>query len=88
MNIEVTKKDIKRIGNTLQGDENGNTCIVCDGETSSIEEILLRSILKCFGEEYKILSSNDFVWNEGDPMEKWDIEFHTNLPFDKVCEIK
>jgi hypothetical protein len=81
MNIEVVKEDIRHIGNTQQGDENGNTCIVCNGETSNIEEILLRSILKCFGDEYKILSSNDFVWNEGEPTEKWGVEFHTNLPF-------
>lgn len=88
MVVEVEKDDIKRIGNTMSADDDGNTCIICNGETSHIEVILLRSILKCFGEEYKILSEEDFVWHEDDTMEEWGIEIKTNLPFDKVLEIK
>ena len=52
MNIEVKKEDIKKIGNTKYN-EGGFLAIVCDGDTSNIEEILLRTILKCFGDEYK-----------------------------------
>ena len=88
MVLEVEKEDIKHIGNTMSADNDGNTCIICDGDTYHLEVILLRSILKCFGEEYKILSEEDFVWHEDDPMEEWDIEIKTNLPFDKVLEIK
>ena len=53
MNIEVKKEDIKKIGNTKYN-EGGFLAIVCDGDTSNIEEILLRTILKCFGDEYKV----------------------------------
>ena len=54
MNIEVKKEDIKKIGNTKYN-EGGFLAIVCDGDTFSIEEILLKSILKCFGDEYKVV---------------------------------
>lgn len=62
MNIQVEKKDIRKIGNTCYNEE-GFLAIECDGDTSNIEEILLRSILKCFGDEYKIIETKDFtIW--------------------------
>ena len=54
MNIDVKKDDIKKIGHTCYN-EGGFLAIVCDGDTFSIEEILLKSILKCFGDEYKVV---------------------------------
>ena len=82
MNIEVKKEDIKKIGNTKYN-EGGFLAIVCDGDTSNIEEILLRSILKCFGDEYKIIKTEVFIWkNEEGEEEVFDILYITNLPYE------
>jgi hypothetical protein len=81
MNLDLIKEDLKRIGNT-QCEKNGFLCIICSGETTNIEQILLRNILKLFG-EYEILETNDFAWSEEDA-EKWkfDIEILTNMPIE------
>ena len=60
MTIEVEKEDIRKIGN-VWSNENGFLAIICNGDTANIEEILLRTILKCFGEEYHIVSAEDFI---------------------------
>ena len=87
MNIQVEKEDINKIGYTGYK-ENGFLAIICNGDTANIEEILLRSILKCFGEEYHIVSAEDFIWQEDDYNEwDFDIEFITNLPYEKYDEI-
>ena len=83
MNIEVTKEDIKRIGYACYN-EDGFLAIMCDGNTCNIEDILLRSILKCFGDEYKVIKREDYIWeNEEDGEEVYDILFITNLPYEK-----
>jgi hypothetical protein len=87
MYLTVEKNDITRIGNTAFN-KNGNLALVCSGETSNIEHILLRSILKCFGEEYKIVSREDDIWVNVKGEEVYDILFTTNLPyslFESVC---
>ena len=86
MNIQVEKEDINKIGYTGYK-ENGFLAIICNGDTANIEEILLRSILKCFGEEYHIVSAEDFIWEEDD-YDEWDfdIEFITNLPYEVYNE--
>jgi hypothetical protein len=81
MNIEVVKEDIKKIGNTKYN-EGGFLAIVCDGDTSNIEEILLRTILKCFGDEYKVIKAEDDVWEDINGEEVYDILFITNLPYE------
>ena len=83
MNIQVEKEDISKIGYTRYK-ENGFLAIICNGDTANIEEILLRSILKCFGEEYHIVSSEDYIWqdDEGDGDDVYEIEFITNLPYE------
>ena len=81
MKIEVTKEDIKRIGHTCYN-EGGYLAIVCDGDTSNIEEILLRSILKCFGDEYKVIKAEDDIWKDINGEEVYDILFITNLPYE------
>lgn len=86
MNVTVEKNDIKKIGNTAFN-KNGNLAIVCNGETSNIEEILLRSILKCFGEEYKVISSEDNIWVNVKGEEVYDILFTTNLPYELFEEV-
>ena len=82
MNIEVTKEDIKKIGYACYN-EGGFLAIICDGDTCNIEEILLRSILKCFGDEYKIIKTEVFIWkNEEGEEEVFDILYITNLPYE------
>ena len=48
MTIEVEKSDITRIGHTCHS-KDGFLEIFCKPDTANLEEILLRSILKCFG---------------------------------------
>ena len=81
MNIEVTKEDIKKIGYACYN-EGGFLAIVCDGDTFSIEEILLKSILKCFGDEYKVVKAEDDIWETFKGEEVYDILFITNLPYE------
>ena len=76
MGLDVQKEDIKLIGHTAYG-EDGNTAIICSGESYAIEKIFLRNILKCFGDEYKIISEEDYD-GYGDN----DIVLMTNLPYD------
>ena len=74
MNIDVQKSDIKHIGHTMYGDDNGNLIILCHCDTAGIEQILLRSILRCFG-DYMITEEFDADENF------YQIGFRTNLPF-------
>ena len=87
-NIEVNKHDLLKIGNSMIGDDNGNTVIICNGKAANIEEILLRSILKEFGDEYKILGVYDFSWGEEDAKNfNADIRFVTNLPYSIATDL-
>ena len=70
--ILVCKEDINQIGIQAYV-ENGNMVFVCSGETCHIESILLRNILRCFG-DYKIV-------NEIDYYEENELGFETNLPY-------
>ena len=81
MNIEVVKEDIKRIGHTCYN-EDGFLAIVCDGDTSNIEEILLRSILKCFGDDYKVIKTEDYIWENDEGEVVYEILYVTNLPYE------
>ena len=87
MNIEVTKEDIKKVGYTWYN-EGGFLAIVCDGDTSNIEEILLRSILKCFGDDYRVIKAEDYIWENINGEEVYDILFITNLPYEIFEKIK
>ena len=79
MKIGVTKEDIKKIGYACYN-EGGFLAIVCHDDTTEIEEILLRSILKCFGDEYKVIDVKDYILNEVD--EVYDGMIITNLPYE------
>lgn len=81
MNIEVVKEDIKRIGHTCYN-EGGSLAIMCDGDTSNIEEILLRTILKCFGDDYKVIKTEDFIWENDEGEVVYEILYVTNLPYE------
>ena len=87
MNIDVKKEDIKKIGNTKYN-EGGFLAIICDGDTCNIEEILLRSILKCFGDDYKVIKAEDYIWEDSKGEEVYDILFITNLPYEIYEKLK
>jgi hypothetical protein len=87
MNIEVVKEDIKRIGHTCYN-EGGSLAIMCDGDTCNIEEILLRSILKCFGDDYKVIKTEDFIWENDEGEVVYEILYVTNLPYEIFEKIK
>ena len=74
MTIEVEKSDITRIGHTCHS-KDGFLEIFCKPDTANLEEILLRSILKCFGEDYIIVKSEDAAYMDS-------ISFLTNLPYE------
>lgn len=80
INFIFEKSDIHRIGHTGIN-EGGNTAILCNLDTANIEEILLRNILKCFGENYKIVERLDYP-QTADIEQVEAIEFITNLPFE------
>ena len=87
MNIEVTKEDIQKIGNTKYN-EGGFLAIICDGDTCNIEEILLRSILKCFGDDYKVIKTEDYIWENDEGEVVYEILYVTNLPYEIYDMIK
>ena len=74
MTIEVEKSDITHIGHTCHS-KDGFLEIFCEPDTANLEEILLRSILKCFGEDYMIVKSEDADYMDS-------ISFLTNLPYE------
>lgn len=73
MNIEVNKSDITSIGHTCHS-KDGFLELFCEPDTANLEEILLRSILKCFGEDYRIVSSDEESMDS--------VSFLTNLPYE------
>ena len=87
MNIEVTKEDIKKIGYACYN-EGGFLAIVCDGDTSNIEEIMLRTILKCFGDDYKVIKTEDYIWENDEGEVVCEILYVTNLPYEIYEKIK
>ncbi len=87
MNIDVKKEDIKKIGHTCYN-ESGFLAIVCDGDTCNIEEILLRSILKCFGDDYKVIKTEDYIWENDEGEVVYEILYVTNLPYEIYDMIK
>ena len=82
MNIEVEKKDILDIG-CVNYNIDGVFVICCDPNTDHIERILLRSILKCFGEQYIITRVDECLLDDDDEY----IMFTTNLPYEMFEEV-
>ena len=86
MELQVNKSDIKNIGHTTFEIE-GNTAIICSIETCNIEEILLRNILKCFGDEFEITDIEDYWYEKADGDDDVDILCITNLPYDQYMAL-
>ena len=87
MKIGVAKEDIKKIGYACYN-EGGFLAIMCDGDTCNIEEILLRSILKCFGDDYKVIKTEDYIWENDEGEVVYEILYVTNLPYEIYDMIK
>ena len=87
MKIGVTKEDIKKIGHTCYN-EDGFLAIECDGDTCNIEEILLRSILNCFGDDCKVIKTEDYIWENDEGEVVYEILYVTNLPYEIYDMIK
>ena len=84
-NVYVTANDIDKIGNTHFKDEDtGYLSIICDGNTVNLEEIFLRGILRCFGEQYVITETEDYIWTDIGGNKVYDTLIKTNLPGDLV----
>lgn len=79
--LTVCQEDLKSVGNTFYV-EKGCLSVICDLHTAHIEEILLREILKCFG-EFEITGAEDFEWTTG----VLDIKLTTNLPISLCSDI-
>lgn len=84
-NVIVEKTDLCKLGHTMY-EENGNLVILCNFTLANITEILLRSVLTCFGNEYKIVSSNDFYQEGDEEFNPSSVQFKTNLPFKTYIE--
>lgn len=73
--MKLVKSDLSKIGHTLFN-KNGVIAVVCYLLTANLEEILLREILKEFG-NYKITSIKE---KKCECCGEIDIVFNTNLP--------
>lgn len=81
MDFDLRKSDIHRFGHTAF-QEGGKLVIVYDvnDDAYHIGIILLRNVLKLFGNEYRITKTDE--WFEDDDFQKGDIWVYTNLPWD------
>ena len=62
--IELEKRDILKIGTTIFQNEGGTAFeFSVDDNSYGVQEIMLRNILKLFG-DYEIVKSEDWGWDE------------------------
>ena len=80
MYLQLLKSDIHCIGDTIYPNDEGNCVFVFDGDLDAfgIKRIFLRNILKLFGEQYRVISEDEYV-DEGEGL---SIHLTTNLPWD------
>ena len=81
MTIEVEKSDIWKIGRGCWGNNGGYLTIDCNVDTVNIEEILLRSILKCYGEDYTVTNVLEHICKDDEDLID-GYTLVTNLPFE------
>ena len=88
MTLQVKQSNIHGIGyKTINND--GFLTIVTDGSWYGLENILLRNILRCFGEQYKITDSYDYERpDEPEDSDEMDVAWDTNLPWEIYCSEK
>ena len=80
MYLELIKSDIHRIGGAIFHNDEGNCVFVFyeDDVAYQIEYILLRNILKLFGQQYRITAEDEYI----DEKEVSSIHLTTNLPWE------
>ena len=80
MELELFKSDIHRIVGAAYHNDEGNCVIVFyeDDVAYQIEYIFLRNILKLFGQQYRIISEDEYADERG----KLSIHLTTNLPWE------
>ena len=80
MYLQLLKSDIHCIGDTIYPNDEGNCVFVFDGNLDAfgIKRIFLRNLLPMFGEQYRIISEDEYV----DEREGLSIHLTTNLPWD------
>lgn len=81
--VKVRASDIELIGFQFKRNETGNLSVLCDWYTRDCEEIILNSILKCFGKEYHIIK---WDWEENEGSIEDFVWYHTNLPYQKFLD--
>lgn len=81
MELDLRKSDIHGFGHTAF-QEDGFLVIVYDvhDDAYNIGMILLRNVLKLFGDECRITKTEE--WFEDDDFQNGDILVYTNLPWD------
>jgi len=85
MELLLLKEDIYKIGDVVVIGDNIGVVIKATDENCGIKEILLRNVLKTFGEEYYIVSIDDYSFqNKNDISTLMELVFVTNLPFELV----
>lgn len=84
MYLELLKSDIHRIGGATYQNDEGNCVFVFYGDDDAygIELIFLRNLLKLFGEQYKVISEEEFI----DEKDEFTIYLTTNLPWEMYCD--
>ena len=88
MYLKVQGKDINNIGYKVFDNE-GYLTIVSEGSCYGLEDILLRNILRCFGEDYTMTDSYDYERpDEPGDSEEMDVAWDTNLPWEIYCNEK
>lgn len=82
----VNREDICKIGHTANNND-GYFTVVCFFDTCDLKELFLRTILRCFGPEYKITDKYDCLCD----CEKIDdiiyIVYETNLSWEVYCKM-
>ena len=84
MYLKLIKSDIHRIGGATYHNNDGNCVFVFYGDDDAygIERIFLRNLLKLFGDQYKVVSEEEYVNDKFEPT----TYVTTNLPWKEYCE--
>lgn len=85
MELSLFKEDIFKIGEVVPFGDNTGVVIKAEEQYCGIKEILLRNVLRTFGEEYHIVSVDDYSFKDiNDISTLLELVFVTNLPFEFV----
>lgn len=84
MCLKLFKSDIRYIGGATYHNDEGNCVFVFYGDDDAygIERIFLRNLLPLFGEQYRIVSEDEYI----DKRDNIVIHITTNLPWEMYCE--